>query len=62
MSDVLGDDAPSLAIIHRWFAEFQRGSLSTEDEHRRRDIYRRQHSTCQDMDTERLATECQICS
>jgi len=29
MRDVLGDDASSLATIHRWFAKFQRGRLST---------------------------------
>jgi len=34
MRDVLGDGAPSLATIHRWCAEFKRGRLSTEDEHR----------------------------
>ena len=28
------DDAPSGATIYRWIAEFQRGSKSTEDEHR----------------------------
>jgi len=29
MRDDSGDDAPSLATIHRRFAEFQRGRLST---------------------------------
>jgi len=27
MRDVLGDDAPSLATINRWFAEFQTDSV-----------------------------------
>jgi len=34
MRDVLRDDAPSPATIHRWLAEFQRGRLPTEDERR----------------------------
>lgn len=34
MKELLGDNAPSLATVYRWIAEFQRGRQSTEDEHR----------------------------
>jgi len=34
MKEFLGYNAPSLATIYRWIAEFQRGRQSTEDEHR----------------------------
>ena len=44
MRHILRDEAPSLATIYRWFAEFQQGRLSTEDKHR----FRRPTETCTD--------------